>query len=393
MNFQTIRYMEWAKRTHEIEPVPFDLSASAVEHAPPEVIGSTAGLPIVGNNAYGHPGLRAVLSRRYGVGEDSVLCSIPGSSMANFLIGAAIVRAGDTVLVEWPCYEPLWRIFESFGARLEWMERRRKRFTLDLDRISTAFARGARLLVISNLMNPTGVLAETATIQAAGAIAARHGGFVLVDEVYLDGDFEADRDEWSAAAGGEQDGIIATSSLTKIFGLGGLRCGWAIAPPEVVERAYRVHDYLGVEQPYVADELALRAFERLPTLWERAEKRFRENLPIVRWWAEGRSDVDLVEPDGGFVAWVRLPEGWSSVTLEPILRARGAAVAPGHYFGAADHIRIGFGGPTEKLLEGLARLSRVLDLGPPEGRDPGPLARPADAVADARRDAIERAAK
>jgi aspartate/methionine/tyrosine aminotransferase len=366
VKFHTIAYMEWAKRTHSLAPARYDLSTSAMEHVPDGALGSLDGLRMHGDNAYGHPGLRALLADRYRVPGDRVLCSVAGTSMANFLMAAALVSDGDRVMVEWPCYEPLWRVFEAIGGRVDFIERRRTdRYALHLDRVTTGFARGARVLALSNLMNPTGVLLDPATIRAAGEIAARYGGHVLVDEVYLDGAFTRSGAR-SAAMDGGAPGIIVTSSLTKSYGLGGLRAGWAIAPAAVVERAYRVADHLVVEHPYIADELALRALERLHDLRARAEKRQRESLPIVRAWATRRGDVDLLEPDGGFVAWVRLPAGWSSASLEAPLRARDVAVSPGHYFGITDHIRIGFGGPPDLLEEGLDLLSRVLN----ERREP-----------------------
>ncbi|HVY60045.1 MAG TPA: pyridoxal phosphate-dependent aminotransferase, partial [Planctomycetota bacterium] len=304
MNFQPIRYLEWAKRNHEVAPPELNLAASAVEPPPVEMLGGLDGLAIRGNNAYGHPRLREAIAKRYDVSPATVLCSVPGASMAYFLLAAALVRAGDAVLVEWPCYEPLWRNFEALGARIEWLERRPEaRYAIDLGRVETAFVRGARVLALSNLMNPTGVLAPAATVRAAGAIAARHGGTVLVDEIYLDGVFDG-RPEARTAAGAE--GIAVLSSLTKIYGLGGLRAGWAIAPQPLVARGFEVLSHLAIEQAYIADEVAARAFDRLPELRARAERIQRENLPLVRDFAAGRRDVELVEPDGGFVAWLRL---------------------------------------------------------------------------------------
>jgi aspartate/methionine/tyrosine aminotransferase len=364
MNFQPIRYLEWAKHNHEVAPCELNLAASAVDAPPVEMLGGLDGLAIRGSNAYGHPRLREAIAKRYDVSPGRVLCSVPGASMANFLLAAALARPGDAALVEWPAYEPLWRIFEAIGARVEFLERRREaRYALDLDRIEAAFVRGARILAFSNLMNPSGILAPPATVRAAGEIAARYGGVVLVDEIYLDGCF--DRPDARSAAGAE--GIVVTSSLTKIYGLGGLRAGWAIAPEPVVARAYEILSHLAVEQAYIADELAVRAFERLPELRARAERIQRENLPLVRDFVAGRRDVDLLGPDGGFVALVRLTGGWTSAALEPALRAVGVAVAPGHFFGAPDAIRIGFGIERGKLAEGLARLGRILD-GPPPRR-------------------------
>jgi hypothetical protein len=388
MRFRTIDYLEWAKRTHDVSPVRYDLSTSAVRPAPAEMLGPLDGIPIAGNNAFGHPGLRAALAARYGVPEERILCSVAGTSSANFLLAAALVAPGDPVLVEWPCYEPLWRTFEALGARIEWLERPiERRCALDLDALERALVRGARAVAISNPMNPTGLLLDPAEVLAAGRLAARHGAHVIVDEIYM-GAFDGPRARSSARAedGSPAPGIVVTASLTKAYGLGGLRAGWAVAPPALVRRAYEVLDYLAVEQCYVGDVLALRALERIDALRARADAIRRENAPVLERWAASRAGAgggSLLAPEGGFTALFELPRGFTAEGLEAPLRALETAVAPGTYFGLPRHVRIGTGAAPEVLAEGLARLSRVLDAGPPAsaavgaaGRDaPPPRAR------------------
>jgi len=367
MRFRAIEYLGWAKRTHDVAPVRYDLSTSAVRHIAMSDLGPVEGLPLAGNNAYGHPGVREALALRYGVPGERILCSVAGTSASNFLCAAALVAPGDTALVEWPCYEPIWRIFEALGARIEWLERPvERRGALDLARIERALTQGAKVVAISNPMNPTGLLVPRADVLAAGRLAARHGAHVIVDEIYMDA-YEGG-DARSASVGDDgapAPGIIATSSLTKAYGMGGLRAGWAVAPPAVVRRAYEVLDYLAVEQPFVADALTLRALERREALAARARAIRDENLPLVQAWASGRKDGLFLTPDGGFIGLYELPRGWTSEALEAPLRAQDTAVAPGHFFGLPRHARIGFGGAPDVVREALLRLGRVLDAGPP----------------------------
>jgi hypothetical protein len=358
MTFPPLTYIAWAKRTHDIERPRFNLGKSGIEPPGGDALGPLAGVPIHGDNPYGHPGLRALLARIYEVDEERVLCSAPGATGANFLVIAASLAPGETALVEAPGYQPLALTCEAVGARVEPLERAGG--GLDLDRAGAAFRRGARLLVLTNIANPTGALLRRETILEAAALAERHGARVLVDEVYLEGavDEAAAR---SAAAGGGSEALIVTSSLTKIYGLGALRAGFAIAPAAIVRRAHEILEHTGEPGPFVADELAIRALERRDAFRARALARIRENLPIVTAWAAARGDVTLRPPAGGFVAWVGLPPGVSSAAIEEPLRRAETAVAPGRFFGADDHIRIGFGVARTVLEEGLSRLSEVLD--------------------------------
>jgi aspartate/methionine/tyrosine aminotransferase len=180
---------------------------------------------------------------------------------------------------------------------------------------------------------------------------------VIVDEVYLSSVF--DRAIESAAR--LDDRLLATGSLTKTFGLGRLRAGWAIAPPEIVARCQEVNDHLGVESPFLAEEASLRALERLDTMRERARARREANWPLVREFARERH-LRVEEPAGGFFAWMKLPPGIAADALATRLRAeQDTQITPGTFFGAPDHIRIGYGARTEVVQDGLRRLGLALD--------------------------------
>jgi aspartate/methionine/tyrosine aminotransferase len=357
MRFEKIRYMDWAKRQLEAAAPAFNLASSGLQLASPEDVGLEREMPVrlLGENTFGHPGLRARLAAHYGVGQDRVLTA-GGTSLANFLVEAALLRPGDGALCEWPAYEPLWRTLEALEARVEFVERP-DGAAPDLERVRLAFARGTRLLVLSDLHNPTGALLEREAVREIGRLAARYDAWVLVDEVYLSGVFEGEPE--SAARLGER--LIATASLTKTFGLGKLRAGWAIAPPAVVERCHEVNDHLAVDAPFLAEEAALRALERLDVMRERARARREETWPLVRDFARDRH-LRIVEPRGGFFVWIELPEGLAADPFAARLRERHETqVAPGSFFGAPGHIRVGHGARPDVVREGLRRLGLALD--------------------------------
>ncbi|MCC6737748.1 MAG: pyridoxal phosphate-dependent aminotransferase [Planctomycetia bacterium] len=359
MRFNTIKYMEWAKLNQHIHPVSFDLSNSAMAPPTPEEIGVTAeDAHWEGENHYGHPVLKELIAKRYGVKEEMIIPS-GGSSLANFLFAAALLDTGDKAAIEVPYYEPLGKILEALEAKvIEVPRRREEKFQPDVDAATKAFEKGAKLLILTDLYNPAAVHLDRARLKAIGESAAKHGAKVLVDEVYLDAMW--DKRPPIAATLGPQ--FLSTNSLTKVYGLGNLRAGWGIGPKDLVDRAYRVYDYLSVLNSMPTDNVAIRCHRNLDKLAARSRKRRDEHFPILKKWVASRKDVEWIEPEWGFIAWLRLTSRATSDRLEPVLRKKyDAQVAPGHYFGCPDHIRVGIGLAKEKLEEGLKRLGKALD--------------------------------
>ena len=196
----------------------------------------------------------------------------------------------------------------------------------------------------------------TAAIDEIGRIAARVGAHVLVDEVYRD----------VAAMGGQpsaerHDAFITTSSLTKSYGLSGLRCGWVIASEEVTYRVRRAKDIAEGSGSIVAERLGTLAFEHLDGLTARAQELLARNAAKVTAFLGSRPELEWVE-SAGTVVFPRI-RGTADATpfTDRLLRERKTAVVPGSYFEAPAHFRLGFGGETSRLERGLEHLAGALD--------------------------------
>ncbi|MDQ7778612.1 MAG: pyridoxal phosphate-dependent aminotransferase [Planctomycetota bacterium] len=360
MNFDRIRYMEWAKRMQFIDPPGTDLSGSGMEPPSLAELGVTMrDFALSGNNVYGLPALKEAIAAKYACKPGNVLIA-GGTSLSNFLMAAAILRQGDLAVVERPTYEPLARILQALGVRIAWFTRRfEDGYRIDPDRIRRKMPRCAKLIFVTNLFNPAGTLLEKGDLEAIGALARRCRAMVISDEVYLDGVFSGKTTTPAATLG---DNMVTTASLGKIYGLGHLRVGWAIGPARLVRRAEHIYDHLTVHNPYIADALTLKALENLPRLRERSRRRHVENYAIVRRWIAGRPDLSWVEPAGAFMCFPRMPKGYSSRKLQTILRSKyDAQVVPGHFFGSDRHFRLGFGMKTSTLKRGLKKLGAALD--------------------------------
>ena len=229
-------YMHWAK-THAC--VRYDLTGSNLLPCTlDDLPGAGEALQLHGRNDNGYAPLVEAIADRYGVDAERV-CTATGASGANFLTLAALARPGDEVLIERPTYDPLLGAARLHGLAVRRFDRMfDDGFQPDPERIAAAASPRTRLIVLANLHNPSGVLVEPDRLRAIGEIADRLGARVLVDEVYL----ETVYDRPQAPVATTSDTFISTNSLTKSFGLAGLRCGWVIAEPGVAEAIRRTRD-------------------------------------------------------------------------------------------------------------------------------------------------------
>jgi aspartate/methionine/tyrosine aminotransferase len=282
-----------------------------------------------------------------------------GTSGANFLAFAALVKAGDDVLVERPGYDPLIGPVALLGATVTRFDRRfEDGYRLDPAAVRAALTPRTRLIVVTNAHNPTGVVATDEEIDEVGRVAERHGALVLVDEVYLDTATAAGAVRPAAA---HSPVFVSTSSLTKSYGLAGLRCGWALAHPDVAERIRRARDIVDGTGAFPAERLSVLAFSLLDRLAARSRRLLDANGRNVRAFLESRPELEYVRPAAGTVVFPRI-RGLDDAGpfVARLAREFDTDVVPGHFFQAPAHFRLGFGGRPEVLTEGLSQLGRAL---------------------------------
>ena len=347
-------YMHWAK----FKPVArFSLTGSEVPHFRMDRLPlSLADLDLDGASHPRYAPLRERIAARYGVGVEQVVAA-DGTSMANFLAMAALISPGDEVLVEHPTYELLLNAASFLGANIKRFERKASEaFRLDPASIERALTPKTRLIVITNLHNPSSVLADDAVLKAVGKLAARVGAKVLVDEVYLDAAVPPRR---SAVHLGPE--FVTTNSLTKVYGLSGLRCGWILAQPELAERMWRLNDLFGVNQAHQAERLGCIAFGHIHEVIGDTPAMFEANRRLFNAFAQSREDVDCEPAEHGITAFPRWAGGDTQRLDDHLHQRYDAAIVPGRWFEMPDHFRVGFGLPTDEFEQALARLKSGLD--------------------------------
>jgi aspartate/methionine/tyrosine aminotransferase len=356
---QSSDYMNFAKLKTAAK---YNLASSGVADCVLADLGASMDdLALHGPSTYGYGPLMSMIAGRFQVPAACVVMPGGGCSFANHLAMAALIAPGDEVLIEDPTYELLTSALGYFQARVSRFERKMADdWRVDVDRIAGRLTSATRLVVLTNPHNPTSALSEIATISAVAAEAAKVGAMVLVDEVYLELMF---RDGVARTAFSPEANIVVTSSLTKAYGLSGLRCGWILAPPTLAEKMRRLNDLFGVAPPHIAERLAVVALGRLEALRDRANRLLDTNRAAYREILGGHPALDQVVFDQGTTVFPRLRAGDGDSLLNRLSERFETSLVPGRFFGHPDHIRVGLGGDTAGTRAGLERLADALAEG------------------------------
>ena len=349
-------FMHWAKTRPRVK---YDLALSGVLNLPfPELDVKLSELELHGDNAYGYRPLVEAIAAHRQVAPENVVTISGGTSMANHLAMAALLEHGDEVLIEKPTYDPLLAIAEYLGAKIKRFPRRfEDGFKIDIVELEKQITPGTRVIVLTNLHNPSSELVEEVTLRRIGELARDVGARVLVDEVYLEAIF-ANSPPPAVSLGPE---FVVTSSLTKGYGLSGLRCGWIFADAEIAQKIRRLDDIFAASAPNVMERLSMIALNQLPKIAGRAKAMLETNRATLNSFLRERDDIDGVPTRFGTTSFPRLRDGSVEKLSTLLIEKYETAVVPGRFFESPNHIRIGLCCPPENFREGIARLGKVLD--------------------------------
>ena len=348
-------YMNWSKTQSGAR---FNLATSGVAPFPlRELPVHLDTLEINGrDNGYGYPPLQKAIAAHHGVDPECVVESA-GTSMANHLAMASIIEPGDEVLIEHPAYGPILDVAHYLEASVKRFRRiDQTGWAIDPKAVRDCITPKTRLIVITNLHNPTSALTPDWVLQEIGDIARSVGALVLVDEVYLDAVYEG-TPRTSFHLGPE---FVVTSSLTKVYGVSGLRCGWILAPPDLASRMRKLNDLYSATPVYLGQLLAVAVFEHLNRLREKARRIVEADRKLLRDFFIKHSGLSAVWTDWGTTSFVQLEKGNADDFLERLRSQFDTSAVPGRFFEMPDHFRIGMGVNTEMFAEGLNRIGRAI---------------------------------
>lgn len=357
MSFRKIDYLEWA-RTH-MGRVKYDLAKSNIKGLTKADLGlSLDDVQLSTQTDDGVVELRELLAKKYGLPRTQILVT-SGATQAIFLACAAAVSEGDQVLLESPNYEPLYRALQERGAEIKMLERRFERgWQIEMEELERRASRSLKAILLTNMHNPSGVATSPEKLGTLGQIARDVGATVLVSEVYLDNAF-APGYKPAASLG---PNLVSIGSLSKVYGLGGLRIGWMAGPEAFIKKARLALDYIECDLPAPSESIALAALRKGPELVLRCQQIAMRNFKIIGEWIQKRGDLQWVEPAGGTVCMIRLPHGLDAQVLCTLLRERHQTlVVPGDFFYVRGFIRVSAGMDEDVLRQGLKNIGKAID--------------------------------
>ena len=312
----------------------------------------------------GRADLRAGIAARAGggLGADDVLITA-GASAALFIIALTLLEAGDHLVVVRPNYATNIETPRAIGCDISYLDLDFDRgFSLDLEAMAALVRPTTKLISITAPHNPTGVAPSEADLRGVIALAARVGARVLVDETYRDMSFAPP----PPVAATLDPRAISVCSLSKAFGIPGIRTGWILtADTDLALRFLCAKEQIGICGSVVDEAIAAAAYADADAWLAGNDARLRTAFAVVSDWMAGEPLLEWVEPGGGCVAFprIRSDSGVDVAAFHRILNTdHGAYVGPGHWFELSDrYFRLGYGWPTaDELAGGLAAISASL---------------------------------
>jgi aspartate/methionine/tyrosine aminotransferase len=290
-----------------------------------------------------------------------------GGSEANYVTLWTLLEPGGRLACMIPNYMQAWGLGRAYADGVdafflvEHKEAGQYRWALDVESLKRAVTPKTNVLLITNPNNPTGTVLTAAEMDTIVDVASKAGAWLVADEIYRGAEVQG---ETTPSFWGRYDKVIITSGLSKAFGLGGLRTGWVVAPPQLIEE-FRIHfDYLSVTPTLLSDHLGTIVMEpqRRESILARARRIIRKNLPPIEDWFIKRDDLfTYVRPEAGAFVYCAYKLPINSTELVNRLRIeQSVLLTAGDQHGLDKGIRIGFGIDIEKTLKGLARVEALM---------------------------------
>ena len=306
--------------------------------------------------------LRSRIAELYpGAKTENILVTCGGSE-ANFIATWALLEPGDEIVFMMPNYMQIAGLARAFGAAVKplWL-REELQWGIDIDELPRLIGPKTRLVAICNPNNPTGSVLKKEEREAIVAAAEKVGAWIVADEVYRGAEFDG---AMTSSFWGGYDRILCTAGLSKAFSLPGLRTGWVVGAPKMVERLWGYHDYTSIGPSMLTDRLASVALEPTRRAWilHRTRETLLRNYPALQAWLKSHADsFSHVPPKAGAIAWAGLRRGQNSAQMAEQLREKKSVLlVAGEQLGMESFVRFGFGGDPEHLRKALVRIDEWL---------------------------------
>lgn len=311
---------------------------------------------------YGHhrgvPELRELIASDYNGLKMENICVTTGAAEAIFSIIAALVGTGDVALVEHPNYPSLYEAAFSLDRKVEFLPLSYDdKFELDIDRLRKQLTPEVKLVVLTHPNNPTGsIISDNQLYDVIEAVEASNA-YLLMDETY----WELSYDNPPPHAAVLSNRAISVSTMSKAFGVPGIRIGWLAGDPKIVDEVRAVREQTTICNSVVGERIAFEILKKKKHILAATKPQILDNLAYIQRWLENQSELEWVVPRGGIVGFPRLKQKESSRELCKLLANKYKTfVLPGDVFHMPEFFRLGFGIDYKELVEGLDCLGLAL---------------------------------
>ena len=308
----------------------------------------------------GDPILRETVARCFGDGDPNRVMVTHGSNEAIYLILNALLEPGDEVVILDPVYPQFYLIAKSIGARIKtWRLRAEQGFRPDVEEVEALIGPHTKAIIVNFPHNPTGTSLTRDEQARLIAAADSAGAYLIWDAAFTKLTYDSDPLPDPVRF---YERAISIGTLSKAYGLPGLRIGWCITSKEVLKACERLRDYINLHLSPLVELIARHAIENGDKLCSIRLRQARHNLELLSSWAAAHGEhVEFTRPCGGVCTFPRLRsvsdvEGF----CHRLAREQRVLLVPGRCFNEPQHVRLGFGGPTADLQESLQRLSSQL---------------------------------
>ena len=312
----------------------------------------------------GIPELRQNISMLYNNATPENILATVGAIEANYLAIRTLLNPGDEIVIMSPNYMQIWGIAKNHNLNIKTFHlQEEKGWAPDIEELESVITPKTKLIAVCNPNNPTGRILTEAEMDKIVACAEKSGAWLLSDEVYRGANRVADEENPSFY--GRYDKVLAIGSLSKAYGLPGLRIGWVAGPQKVLDEMWARHEYITISASMLSNKLAEIALspDVRPHLLARTRRYIREGFPVLEEWMNHHPDsFTFTPPDASAVAFIRYHLNVNSTLFtERLRKEKSVLIVPGDHFGLDHFLRISFGLPHDYLLSALQRIQELMD--------------------------------
>ena len=312
----------------------------------------------------GRPDLRECIAGQYpGFSEENIVVTT-GASEANFLVISSLVRPGDQVIVEHPNYPSLYEVPRSLGCTVDLLTLRFENcFKPDLSALEKKITPKTRLISMTHPNNPTGSMISGEEMQNIIDLVESRGIYLLFDETYRDMAFG---DQILPPAASLSSRVISISSMSKCYGLPGIRTGWLASQDKfILDTAVAIREQVSISNNALSEEIAYSVLKQKDSYLQKARERIENNRAVVADWMENQKDLEWIYPEAGVVCFPKTADHLkldNEKLYRTLVEKYRTFVVPGRCFEMSNqHFRIGFGGDVEKIRKGLKNLAKAME--------------------------------